>query len=40
MAPGAGLEPAVSTLTAWRCTNSTTPEYKQKTDHMTGQLMY
>lgn len=26
LAPGGGLEPPISTLTAWRCTNSTTPE--------------
>jgi hypothetical protein len=27
LAPGAGFEPAISTLTVWRCASSTTPEH-------------
>ena len=30
LAPGAGFEPAISTLTAWRCASSTTPDYCDK----------
>ncbi len=32
MAPGVGLEPTISTLTAWRCT-SQLPRNKEKTAH-------